>query len=386
MPTLQQIEQNLLLASSTGNASLLSSTLNSITTAQKPLVTVYPQTLLNLTQLGSPSLTNSMTRNLMSKVGSYVDAHAIGQAIEIFSQNQNYGALDAVTDYLTLDQKTQLGFTPSVSIALNNLAFNDIPFTADDDALIANTVRDLTSKLGGQIDAYTIENVVQIFSNNGNVGAVDAVLSELPSSSLTASLLQNIAPYMQNLGATLGTSSSNTYNGSSANNTYLGLAGNDTLYGNDGQDQLYGGSGSDKLYGGNGHDVLHGGNHNDQLYGNSGNDVLYGGKGSDVLYGGTGADTFAFTKLDQGTGIDTIKDFNLAEGDRIDISDVLVQYDPVSDAISQFVKLTASGADTLLQIDVDGTAGAHGFSTFAKIENVTGLNLTTLINDGDIIV
>ncbi|MFG3502272.1 beta strand repeat-containing protein [Pseudomonas sp. NPDC047963] len=71
-----------------------------------------------------------------------------------------------------------------------------------------------------------------------------------------------------------------------------------------------------------GNDILNGGAGNDILYGQSGNDILFGGAGDDILYGGTGADRFAWQKGD--TGKDVIRDFNRSEGDRIDLSDLLV--------------------------------------------------------------
>ncbi|MEL7407058.1 MAG: calcium-binding protein, partial [Cyanobacteria bacterium J06558_2] len=55
---------------------------------------------------------------------------------------------------------------------------------------------------------------------------------------------------------------------------------------------------------------------NDTLTGGSGNDILEGGDGNDLLIGGLGADIFR-VGFD---GIDTIADFNFAEGDIIQIS------------------------------------------------------------------
>ncbi|MEM8723775.1 MAG: calcium-binding protein, partial [Cyanobacteria bacterium P01_G01_bin.39] len=55
---------------------------------------------------------------------------------------------------------------------------------------------------------------------------------------------------------------------------------------------------------------------NDSLTGGSGDDLLEGGKGDDLLTGGKGADTFV-VGFD---GIDTIADFNFAEGDIIHLS------------------------------------------------------------------
>lgn len=168
MPTIPEIEANLLLASSTGNATLFATTLASITTAQKPLITVYPQTLSNLTFLSSPTLAESMTRNMMSTVGTYVDAFSIGSAMEQYSQGGNWGALDAVTDYLSATQKTTLGTTASPGNTLLNITFNDDPFTSADDAVIASAVRDLMTKLGAQTNAFDIGVAMEQFSQSKN--------------------------------------------------------------------------------------------------------------------------------------------------------------------------------------------------------------------------
>jgi Ca2+-binding RTX toxin-like protein len=57
---------------------------------------------------------------------------------------------------------------------------------------------------------------------------------------------------------------------------------------------------------------------NDTLTGGTGNDTITGGLGNDTLTGGAGADLFIFNSL--ADGIDTITDFNPAEGDKILIS------------------------------------------------------------------
>lgn len=60
---------------------------------------------------------------------------------------------------------------------------------------------------------------------------------------------------------------------------------------------------------------------NDRLSGGSGNDSLTGGLGADVLTGGFGADRFIFTGLadSRAGGRDTITDFALGQGDRVDL-------------------------------------------------------------------
>jgi Ca2+-binding RTX toxin-like protein len=157
------------------------------------------------------------------------------------------------------------------------------------------------------------------------------------------------------------------------------MAGNDTLNGGSGADKIWGGSGNDNLSGGNGADVLVGGFGADRMDGGAGNDVLLSrsdagemvaaqdGKTqifaaetaafkavNDTLTGGAGGDTFRFEGMvnakDEivakhvnadgtidwngvtgengavhdhwvdGFGNDVIRDFNRAQGDKIEIS------------------------------------------------------------------
>jgi Ca2+-binding RTX toxin-like protein len=90
-----------------------------------------------------------------------------------------------------------------------------------------------------------------------------------------------------------------------------GNASGNCLTGNSGDNALTGLQGNDKLYGNAGIDVLIGG---------YGNDRLTGGKDGDMLTGGVGADVFVFGAHD---GVDQITDFNIADGDRLQLDDAL---------------------------------------------------------------
>ncbi|MGY3868677.1 retention module-containing protein [Aeromonas crassostreae] len=99
---------------------------------------------------------------------------------------------------------------------------------------------------------------------------------------------------------------------------------------------------------------LHGSGGDDHLVGSQGDDILYGGAGSDILTGGLGSDTFVWQLPDAGTAsqpaLDTITDFNLAQGDRLDLSDML--------------KGSGAGSvsDLLAHVQVSVTAGSDGAS------------------------
>ncbi|MGN5067494.1 type I secretion C-terminal target domain-containing protein [Aeromonas hydrophila] len=106
----------------------------------------------------------------------------------------------------------------------------------------------------------------------------------------------------------------------------FGGAGNDILFGGAGNDTLYGESGNDTLYGGSGNDTLFGGSGDDTLSGGLGNDILVGGLGNDILKGDGGADTFTWLQGDTAAGSvakDYVVDFSKAEGDKLDLSDLL---------------------------------------------------------------
>ena len=176
-----------------------------------------------------------------------------------------------------------------------------------------------------------------------------------------------------------GTTGGNTLFGGSGDDAVSGMAGNDTLNGGSGADKVWGGSGNDNLSGGNGADLLVGGFGADRMDGGAGNDVLLSrsdagemvaaqdGKTqifaaetaafkavNDTLTGGAGGDTFRFEGMvnakDEivakhvnadgtidwngvtgengavhdhwvdGFGNDVIRDFNRAQGDKIEIS------------------------------------------------------------------
>ncbi|MDD9901095.1 MAG: type I secretion C-terminal target domain-containing protein, partial [Alphaproteobacteria bacterium] len=129
-----------------------------------------------------------------------------------------------------------------------------------------------------------------------------------------------------------------------------------------------------------GDDVLDGGAGDDAIFGQEGNDTITGGAGSDYLSGGSGADTFVLNAV--GEGVDTITDFNATEGDVLDIHNILSGYDPLASDIHNFVQVTHSGGNSLVQIDPTGTGSAY--QTVAVLEGVT-IDVDALTNNGNLI-
>ncbi|MEG2266874.1 MAG: calcium-binding protein, partial [Acinetobacter sp.] len=133
-----------------------------------------------------------------------------------------------------------------------------------------------------------------------------------------------------------------------------------------------------------GNDKIDGGADNDILYGQGGNDILIGGSGSDILYGGTGADTFVWGKsLNTTTGVlvtngtnnadgatDTIKDFSLAQGDKVDAKALLdaLGWNGNLGTLSQFV--TVSGNT----IDIHNVADTLSVNIVVEGQTFTDLN------------
>ncbi|MEE1926387.1 immunoglobulin-like domain-containing protein [Pseudomonas sp. 147P] len=161
--------------------------------------------------------------------------------------------------------------------------------------------------------------------------------------------------------------------------------GNDVLNGGNGNDILFGQGGNDILDGGAGNDILLGGSGNDTLLGGDGNDLLFGGKGNDTMTGGNGADTFIWKAGD--TGNDVIKDFKAADGDRLDLSDLL-QGEKAS-TIDNYLKITTVNGESTLQVSSEGKLNASGGIANAdvtiKLEGVNWSNTTinSLISGAD---
>jgi glucose/arabinose dehydrogenase len=120
-------------------------------------------------------------------------------------------------------------------------------------------------------------------------------------------------------------------------------------------------------------DSIQGAAGNDILFGGAGADMLDGGPGADVMTGGPGADRLvlgstALTEAQMGIR-DQIADYSFAEGDRIDLSQVLAGAfaDGTGQPISSLVRVTRTATGTFLQIDADGLANGANWVTLAQL-------------------
>ena len=144
-----------------------------------------------------------------------------------------------------------------------------------------------------------------------------------------------------------------------------------------GNDILHGGEGNDILLGGGGNDILNGGLGDDILYGGTGNDILTGGAGNDTLSGGAGRDTFIWLKGDDGH--DVIKDFNVEQGDRIDLSDLLGDN---IDNLANYIKVSDDNhGNAVIEINPAGQLQNSGATMSITVENYSAADISGLLAD-----
>ena len=129
-----------------------------------------------------------------------------------------------------------------------------------------------------------------------------------------------------------------------------------------------------------GDDIIGGGAGDDTIFGQEGDDRITGGAGDDTLYGGSGADAFIFESI--ADGVDTVKDFDIAEGDVLDVSALLIGYNALQDSINDFVFATEVGGDTIISVDENGSGNIANATQIAVLEAVTGLDLEDATNNG----
>lgn len=141
------------------------------------------------------------------------------------------------------------------------------------------------------------------------------------------------------------------------------------------------------LYGSAQNDIIEGGTANDTLRGFAGDDILIGHNGTDALWGYEGSDTFTFLAANVGNGVDTIRDFDIVtDDDIIDISDILSGYDPMVDALADFVQFTNAGSNSNLSVDMDGAGTTYGWTQIATVYDHNGLDAATLATAGNLLV
>ncbi len=214
----------------------------------------------------------------------------------------------------------------------------------DADATALVTVRDGAGN--------TVNNAAAPITQDGDVvldlsGLVDGLLGVSVTATDTSGNVAQVAGQAITLDVAedsdypdptiIGTVAADVLNGGGGDEVIAGLAGDDMIKGRSGNDWLLGGLGADTLIGG------------------AGDDTLYGGAGADNLSGNTGADLFLIDAASLDGSVDDIKDFTAAEGDVIELRNILPQ-DLGADAIGSYLRIWKAGTVGLLQYDASGMA------------------------------
>ena len=130
------------------------------------------------------------------------------------------------------------------------------------------------------------------------------------------------------------------------------------------------GSGDDRIIGNSAGNRLESGAGNDTIEAHEGNDILIGGDGADTLTGGTGGDRFVYTALSEAG--DTVTDFDLAAGDRVDITVLLqtVGYSGSDAAGDGVVTLQAGSGGSWLRVNGTNLAFLSGVAANADVAEI----------------
>lgn len=110
---------------------------------------------------------------------------------------------------------------------------------------------------------------------------------------------------------------------------------------------------------------------------------------SDVINGSVYGDTLVYHLLNNanatgGNGADTWKDFHMADGDKINIHDLLTGWNPATSNIANYLSVSYIGTSTVISIDRDGTGATHSSTPLVTLEN-THTTLDELVQQNHII-
>ena len=121
----------------------------------------------------------------------------------------------------------------------------------------------------------------------------------------------------------------------------------------------------------------------DSLISTINNTTIYGGAGDDDLYGSAGIDIFMYDTLS--SDVDTIFNFSTTGRDQLNFADI-VNYDPLTHDITDFIQFTESGGNTTIAIDGNGTSGGSSYADAVILDSVTDLDISLMIAGDNLIV
>ncbi|WP_212436259.1 beta strand repeat-containing protein [Bradyrhizobium liaoningense] len=391
--------------------------------------------LASLTPFGTGYVINATNNDQISVFTS----NGYSRVEVSYSSGQEFSV--ANVGYLTLDTGSSLPLsfnvtatdsdgdqsTGSIAITTNPVT-STITGTASDDLLVAGNSGETVNGLAGNDTIIGGLGADTLDGGTHTVGG-DTVSYQNSSAGVTVDLtLVGVAQTsggdasgdkLSNFENVIGSNFADTITGDGNANTLIGLGGNDMLNGGGGDDILIGGAGADTLNGGthgSGGDTasyvgssagvtvnltlggaqtsagdangdilinienLTGSNFADILIGDNNANTLTGGSGADQLTGGGGADRFHYNSPAE--GIDHLTDFNILEGDVIEISASafgggLVAGSDATGKFSSSADNTFGASDRLhfntathtLLYDADGNGGASTAIALAVLEN-----------------
>ncbi|EGZ6665938.1 BapA prefix-like domain-containing protein [Salmonella enterica subsp. enterica serovar Panama] len=110
---------------------------------------------------------------------------------------------------------------------------------------------------------------------------------------------------------------------------------------------------------------------------------------NDVLIGSAYGDTLIYHLLNGadatgGNGADRWQNFSTAQGDKIDIHELLTGWDHQAATLGNFVQVHTSGANTVISVDRDGAGSAFKSTDLVTLENVQ-LTLNELLQNNHLI-
>jgi hypothetical protein len=94
-------------------------------------------------------------------------------------------------------------------------------------------------------------------------------------------------------------------------------------------------------------------------------------------------DTFLFQAIAESAA--TISEFNVEDGDVLDLSLLIEGTDDITEAINDYVYATEVDGDTIISVDVDGADGPAEAVEVARLEGVTGQTVEELLSNGNIV-
>ena len=112
------------------------------------------------------------------------------------------------------------------------------------------------------------------------------------------------------------------------------------------------------------------------ITGTSADDTLTSSVYNDTITAGEGADTLVYHLLTSadatgGNGQDTWTDFSVSQGDKIDVSNLLIGWNDSTSNVNDFVKVDhTTDGNTVLSIDRDGTGTAYSSTQLITLEGV----------------